>query len=35
MFRLASLDQIGPARYADVDLLTLINAVHHGIVEVP
>ena len=35
MFRLPSLDQIGPARYAEGDVLELINHNHLGIVEVP
>ena len=35
MFRLASLDQIGPARYAEDGVLTLINQQHQGITEVP
>lgn len=35
MFRLPSLDQIGPARYAEADLLTLINGAHRGIIELP
>ena len=35
MFRLASLDQIGPARYAEGDVLDLINQTHLGIVEIP
>jgi hypothetical protein len=35
MFRLSSLDQIGPARYAEGDLLDQINQTHGGIVEVP
>lgn len=35
MFRLASLDQIGPARYAEGDVLDLVNQQHQGITEVP
>jgi hypothetical protein len=35
MFRLSNLDQIGPARYAEADVLTLLNQQHHGIAEVP
>jgi hypothetical protein len=35
MFRLPFLDGIGPARFADVTLLNLINQANTGIVEVP
>jgi hypothetical protein len=35
MFRLPLLDQIGPARYAEGDLLASINQQHQGIAEVP
>lgn len=35
MFRLPLLDQIGPARYAEGDLLTLVNQQHQGISESP
>lgn len=35
MFRLPSLDQIGPARYAEGDVLALVNQQHQGISEVP
>jgi hypothetical protein len=35
MFRVSSLDQIGPARYAEGDVLDLVNQSHQGIVEVP
>jgi hypothetical protein len=35
MFCLSWLDQIGPARYAEGDVLKLINQTHLGIVEVP
>jgi hypothetical protein len=35
MFRLPLLDQIGPARYADGEVLELINRQHQGICEVP
>jgi hypothetical protein len=34
LFRLPSLDQIGPARYAENDLLELLNQTKHGIAEV-
>src|SRR5262245_22931841 len=33
MFRLPNLDQIGPARYADGDLLSELNQRHGGIHE--
>jgi len=35
MFCLAMLDQIGPARYAEGDVLTALNQGHHGIRECP
>jgi hypothetical protein len=35
MFCLSSLDQIGPARYAESEVLALINQNHQGISEVP
>src|SRR5262245_50960685 len=35
MFRVPLLDQIGPARYAEGDLLDLINQTNLGISEVP
>jgi len=35
MFRLDLLDQIGPARYAENEVLGLINQQHQGISEVP
>ncbi len=35
MFCLPMLDQIGPARYAEGDLLALLNQRHQGIAEVP
>jgi hypothetical protein len=35
MFHVSSLDQIGPARYAEGDVLDLVNQSHLGIVEVP
>jgi hypothetical protein len=35
MFCLPTLDQIGPARYADEAILTLVNQRHQGISEVP
>lgn len=35
MFCLPLLDQIGPARYAEGDLLALLNQRHQGIAEVP
>jgi hypothetical protein len=35
MFRLPLLDQIGPARYAEGDVLASINQQHQGITEVP
>jgi hypothetical protein len=34
MFRIVSLDQIGPARYAEGDVLDLVNQTHLGIAEV-
>lgn len=33
MFRIAFLDRIGPARYADADLLVQVNQTNLGIVE--
>ncbi|MBI2804024.1 MAG: hypothetical protein HYX68_03465 [Planctomycetes bacterium] len=35
MFRLGQLDQIGPARYAEGDVLELVNQNHQGISSVP
>ena len=35
MFRLPVLDQIGPARYADGEVLVLINLRHQGVTEAP
>ena len=35
MFRLSALDQIGPARYAEDDVLALINLQNQRISEVP
>jgi hypothetical protein len=35
MFRLPNLDQIGPARFADLDLLPVLNQTNRGIREVP
>ena len=35
MFRLPWLDQIGPGRYSEGDLLTMINQRHLGIAEAP
>jgi hypothetical protein len=35
MFRLPLLDQIGPARYAEGDLLESINQQHQGMAECP
>jgi hypothetical protein len=35
MFRLPALDQIGPARFAEGDVLASINQLHQGIAEVP
>jgi hypothetical protein len=35
MFCLPLLDQIGPARYADGDVLAALNQQHRGISEVP
>jgi hypothetical protein len=34
MFRLPSLDQIGPARYAEGELLELVNQTKHSVAEV-
>ena len=34
LFRVDNLDRIGPARFADVDQLQLINSANLGIVEV-
>lgn len=34
LFRLSSLDRIGPACYAEPELLALVNASHKGISEV-
>ena len=35
LFRLPNLDQIGPARYAEGDLLDAVNQTNLGITEVP
>ena len=35
MFRIPNLDQVGPARYAEGDLLNLVNQTNLGIIEVP
>lgn len=35
MFCLPSLDQVGTARYADENVLTLINQQHSGLVAMP
>ena len=34
MFRLPWLDRIGPARYAEGDVLAIINSSHQGIVKI-
>lgn len=33
MFRIPNLDNIGPARWAEGDLLDLINSTNSGIIE--